>query len=73
MKPRLELDVDLRVEQAGRHLMVRGAGGILTLRIPTLASGLYLLRRLWPWRRMLPGGISIVLEWGKLRLPLRKG
>jgi hypothetical protein len=60
------LEVDLALEHQGQLMTLRGSGGRFAARFPTLRSAGVFLRALWPYRRRLPTGVAIRLEWKRI-------
>lgn len=65
------LDVDLVLEYQGRHMSLRGSAGRFAARFPTLRSAIVILRALWPYRKRLPSGITIDLQWKWISIALK--
>jgi hypothetical protein len=72
MRPLLRaLDVDLVLEYQGHPMNLQGSGGRFAARFPTLSSAIVFLRALWPYRKRLPSGITIDLQWKWIRIALK--
>jgi hypothetical protein len=67
-----ELDVDLQIQHKGHELRLKGSGTSFVAQFPTLSSLLHFLREFRTFRRQIPGEATIVAEWGRLRIPVRK-
>ena len=75
MQPRtflLAVELNVALDHGGYSMQVRGKGGELVARFPSLMSSLHFLIALWPARNSSLAGLGLKLEWRRLRLGVRR-
>jgi hypothetical protein len=70
---RLELEAELTIESGGRRIRVESANGWLVARCSSLGGLISFARRFWRFRRYVPEGIRMAVEWRGLRVGVGRG